>query len=158
MVFPLCMFVPSTESFKLYSLNLSCTVVNAFMPFPRFLFNPLQHINCSSSSLVILIYFNQPFTILVKEIGFICQKQFQYWIQKCCDACFVFMMLSNDRQLTDSDLNNTGKAEDSPSSQRSDRSRRVRSTRRARWPWVAAHWEVNVREKWHGCYEQRWAL
>lgn len=56
------------EHFKLYSLNLSCTVVSAFMPFPRFLFSPLQHINCSSPLLVILIYFNQPFTISVKEI------------------------------------------------------------------------------------------
>lgn len=49
-------------------------------------------------------------------------------------ACFVLVLLSNDRQVTDSDLNNAGKAEDPPSSQRSHRSGRVRSTRRARRP------------------------
>lgn len=59
------------------------------------------------------------------------------------------------RQLTDSDLKHTGKAEDSPSSQRSDRSWRVWGARRAWWPRAPAHWEVSVREKDHDllCFE-----
>lgn len=61
-------------------------------------------------------------------------------------------MMAGNRQLTGSDLNHTGKAEDPPCSQRSDRSRRVRGTRRARWPWAAAHWEVSVREKPHALW------
>lgn len=51
--------------------------------------------------------------------------------------------------MTDRDLNHTGKAEDSPCSQRSDRSWRVGGTWRARWPWAPAHWDVSVREKLH---------
>lgn len=61
----------------------------------------------------------------------------------------ALMMMSSNRQLTDSDLNHTGKAEDSPRSQRSDRSWRVGGTWRARWPWAPAHGEVSVKEKQH---------
>lgn len=59
----------------------------------------------------------------------------------------VLMMITRNRQLTDSDLNHTGKAEDSPCSQRSNGSWRVGGTWRARWPWAPAHWKVGVREK-----------
>lgn len=70
------------------------------------------------------------------------------------DACYCS---HDDRQLTDSDLNLTGKAEDSPCSQRSDRSWRVGGTWRARWPWAPAHWEVCVREKPHGSWCTAWS-
>lgn len=57
------------------------------------------------------------------------------------------MMTASNRQLTGSDLNHTGKAEDSPCTQRSDRSWRVGGTWRARWPWAPAHREVSVTEE-----------
>lgn len=46
--------------------------------------------------------------------------------------------------FTDSNLNDTGEAEGPPRPQRSDRSRRVGGTRRARRPGAAAHREVSV--------------
>lgn len=59
----------------------------------------------------------------------------------------VLTMTASNRQLTDSDLNHAGKAEDPPCSQRGDGSRRAGGTRRARRPRAPAHWEVSVREE-----------
>ena len=58
----------------------------------------------------------------------------------------VLMLTTSNRQLTYSDPNHTGKAEDSSCSQRSDRSRRVGGTRRSWWPWAPTYWEVRVGE------------
>lgn len=70
------------------------------------------------------------------------------WIFKChwCLLLCIWWWAVTDRWLiVILYLKHTGEAEDSSCSQWSDRSWRVRGTRRTRWPWAPAHWEVSVR-------------
>lgn len=71
------------------------------------------------------------------------------WTLKCywCVLLRIWWWAVIDSWLTVIlNLKHAGEAEDSSCSQRSDRSWRVRGTRRARWPWAPAHWKVSERE------------